>query len=191
MADHSGWTVLVSVATVNGTPAVVDRRRVALIDEGVPTQPYHHETLTLGDAESEKLLRKVKRSIAARTAAALDAIAADLSPEYHVAAIAIRQPTLDPVPATVAEIHRSYHALSRADGMLYHSAICSAARERGWTVVFHRRGEELARASAALNTSLRQVERLVNEPRRALGPPWTAEHRNAFAAAISALPNRR
>src|SRR5436309_4443152 len=187
VADHSGWAILVSAAAVNGQPTVVDRRRVRLIEKGVPNQPYHHETLALSDAEAEQLLRKVKRSIAACTALAFDHLSADLWPRYRVASITIRQPPLAHLPATVGEVHRSYHALCRADGMLYHSAICTAARQRDWKLVFHRRGEELAEAAAALRASTHEVERFMNDLRQTLKPPWTAEHRNAFAAAIGRL----
>ncbi len=189
VADHSGWAILVSAAAVNGEPAVVDRRRVSLIEKGVPNQPYHHETLALDDTEGEELLRKVRQSIAACTALALDRLSADLSPRYRVSAMTIRQPTLEPIPATLGEVHRSYFALSRADGMLYHSAICAAARQRDWPLVFHRRGEELAKAAAAVQASTRDVERFLNDLRQELKPPWTADHRNAFAAAIGSLRN--
>ena len=187
VADHNGWAILVSAAAVNGTPTVVDRRRVSLIEEGVPNQPYHHETLALADAEGERLLRKVNRSIAACTALAFDRLSADLRPQYRVSSIAIRQPPLAHLPATIGEVHRSYHALCRADGMLYHSAIREAARERGWTVALHRRGEELAKAAEALQTSTSEVERFLTALRETLKPPWTAEHRSAFCAAIGSL----
>jgi hypothetical protein len=172
---------------VNGEPIVVDRRRVGLIEKGVPNQPYHHETLALSDADAERLLRQVKQSIAESTATAFDRLSADLSPRYRVASLTIRQPPLAHLPATVGEVHRSYNVLCRADGMLYHSAICTAARERDWTVVFHRRGDELAKAAGALRASTHEVERFMNDLRQTLRPPWTAEHRHAFAAAIGCL----
>jgi hypothetical protein len=187
VADHNGWAILVSAAAVNGAPTVVDRRRVMLVAKGVPSQPYHHETLALTDEASEQLLRKVERSIAACTALAFDRLATDLWPQYRVSSITIRQPPLAHLPATVAEVHRSYHTLCRADGMLYHSAICAAARQRDWAVVLHRRGEELATAADALQASTHEVERFMNELRQTLRPPWTAEHRHAFAAAIGGL----
>ena len=71
--------------------------------------------------------------------------------------------------------------------MLYHSAICDAARQRDWKVVLHPRGEELAMAAAALHASTDQVERFVNDLKQTLKAPWTAEHRDAFAAAIGSL----
>jgi hypothetical protein len=187
VADHNGWVVLVAAAAVNGEPAVVDRRRVSLIEKGVPSQPYHHETLALSDAESEQLLRKVRRSIASCAALALDHLAADLSPRSQVAAITIRQPPLAHLPATIGEVHGSYYVQCRADGVLYHSAICQAAQQRKWQVVIHSRGEELAMAAAALRASTHEVERFVNGLKQALKAPWTAEHRNAFAAAIGRL----
>ena len=187
VADHNGWAVLVSAAEVNGEPTVVDRRRVSLIDKGLPNQPYHHETLALSDAESERLLHKVRQSIAASTTLAFDRLTADLSPRYRVAAITIRQPPLDHLPATVEEVHRSYHVMCRADGMLYHSAICAAAGLRGWELVLHRRGEELAKGAEALKTSTHDIEEYLSDLRQTLGPPWTAEYRNAFATAIARL----
>ncbi len=187
VADHNGWAVLVSAASVNGEPAVVDRRRVPLIGKGVPSQPYHHETLALSDEKSEQLLRQVKQSIAACADLAFDRLSADLSPRYRVASVTLRQPPLAHLPATVGEVHRSYYTQCRADGMLYHSAICAAARQRGWKLVLHRRGEEVARAAEALQASPHEVERFVNDLRQTLKSPWTAEHRHAFAAAIGSL----
>ena len=187
VAEHAGWAFLISAAAVNDRPAVIDKRRVSLIENDLPTQPYHHETLTLRDDEAEQLLRKVRRSIAASTGQALDRLAHDLQPAYRVYTLAMRQPTLDRMPATVQEAHGSYHVQCRADAMLYHSAICEAARDRDWSVVFHRRGEELQRAAGGLRTSTDDVERWLNDLRTTVKPPWAAEHRHAFAAAIGAL----
>jgi hypothetical protein len=187
VADHNGWAILVTAAAVNGVPTVVDRRRVTLIEKGVPSQPYHHETLALADSEAEHLLRNVRTSIAACTALAFDRLSTDLLPRYHVSSITIRQPPLARLPASVREVHASYYATCRADGMLYHSAICAAARQRDWTLELHRRGEELAAAADALQTSAENVERFLNDLTQTLKAPWTAEHRHAFAAAIGRL----
>ena len=187
VAEHNGWAILVSAAALNGKPAVVDRRRVSLIEKGVPSQPYHHETLALSSADGERLLRKVERSIAACTALAFDHLAADLLPQYRVASIATRQPPLEHLPATVKEVHGSYYAMCRADGMLYHSAICTAVGQRDWPLVLQRRGDEVSKAAEALQLTTLDVERFLNGLRQTLGPPWTAEHRNAFAAAIPSL----
>jgi hypothetical protein len=187
VADHNGWANLVSVAAADGRPMVVDRRRVALVEKGVPSQPYHHETLALPDAAAEQLLRKVERSIAGCATLAFERLSSDLSSRYRVSAIAIRQPPLPGLPATVGEVHASYFMQCRADGMLYHLAICEAARGRRWKVHLHHRGEELLKAAEALGVSSDEFERFVNGLRQTLKPPWTAEYRHAFAAAIAVL----
>jgi hypothetical protein len=187
VADHNGWMILVSVAMVNGQPLVVDRRRVELIGKGVPSQPYHHETLAMKDDESERLLRQVRQSIAGCTKLAFDRLIADLSPAYRVTGITIRHPPLEHLPPTVAEVHASYHVTCRADGMLYHSAISMAARARDWTVTQHHRGEELALAAKSLQMSAAQVDKYITDLKRTLKAPWTAEYRHAFASALSCL----
>ena len=187
VADHNGWANLVSVAAPDGRPIVVDRRRVPLVEKNVPSQPYHHETLALPDAAAEQLLRKVERSIAGCATLAFERLSSDLSPRYRVSSIAIRHPPLSHLPATVAEVHGSYYTQCRADGMLYHLAICDAARRRRWKVHLHRRGEEFAKAAEALEVSRDEVERFVAGLRETLKPPWTAEYRHAFAAAIATL----
>jgi len=190
VADHSGWAILVVAAAEKGEPIVVDRRRVRLIETGVPSQPYEHDTLALKNTEAEQLVRTVKRSIAACTALAFDRLSADLWPGYRVTSIAIRQPTLAHISATVAEVHRSAHTRNRADGMLYHTAMCEEARQREWGVLFHRRGEELTKAAEACQAKVQDVERFIGDLRQTLKSPWTADHRNAFAAAVGGLSNR-
>jgi hypothetical protein len=39
-ADHGGWAILV---TGSADGALLVRRRVALVDEGLPTMPHHHD----------------------------------------------------------------------------------------------------------------------------------------------------
>jgi hypothetical protein len=190
VADHGGWAVLVSVAALNGAPSVIDRRRVAIIEPGVPSQPYHHDTLSMPDAEAEQLVRRVKRSVAACTASAFDHLEGDLGPRYRVTAITVRTPPLEKLPASVKEAHGSYFVQCRADGMLYHAALCDGARARGWKVVQVPRGEEAARAAEVLGTSPKQVAQFIASLGKELGPPWSAEHRNAFAAAVAELSER-
>ena len=47
VADHTGWAHLVCVAARGRTPAVIERRRVTLIEAGLPTQPYEHDTMAM------------------------------------------------------------------------------------------------------------------------------------------------
>jgi hypothetical protein len=49
----------------------------------------------------------------------------------------------------------------------------------------------VALAAAALQMSTHDVEQFLDDLRATLGPPWTAEYRRAFAAAIGRLSKLR
>jgi len=188
VADHSGWAYIVCVAAPAGTPAVVARRRVTLIDAGLPTLPYHHETLRMPVKEANTLIARVRKSIARCTSRTLRNVVADLAPSYSVVRLAIRKPPFPDLPETVAAVHQSYQLQCAADGMMYQLALCRAARDLGLDVHECRRGDEVARAAARLGVQTDDIESLVSVTGRPPGPPWTQEHRRAYAAAIAALP---
>lgn len=71
VADHAGWAHVVCVAAESNVPAVIERRRVATIADGLPTMPYHHESLGMREDEANALSARVRRSIAGRTSRAL------------------------------------------------------------------------------------------------------------------------
>src|SRR5262249_2415121 len=143
-ADHAGWAHLVCVAAPGNVPAVVERRRVTTIDAGLPTMPYHHESLGMPVNEANALIARVQRSIARCTSRALQPVIAALSPSYSVVALAIREPPFPELPETVVTVRLSYQLQCSADGMMYQLALCRAARDLGLEVDLCRRGEENA-----------------------------------------------
>jgi hypothetical protein len=195
VADHAGWAHVIGVAAPDDVPAVVVRRRVTTIDAGVPTMPYHHESLGMPVGAANKLIARVRRSVAERTSRALRDLVDDLSPTYAVVALAIREPTFPELPDSVVAVRQSYQLQCAADGMMYQIAVCDAARDLGLDVHQCRRGEETARAAERLDVQREDVDSFVNGTGRPPGPPWTEEHRRAFAAGIAALathaPRRR
>ena len=60
VAEHTGWAHLLCVAAPGGTPAVISRRRVTLIDQGLPTQPYEHDSRALPEREANALIARVR-----------------------------------------------------------------------------------------------------------------------------------
>jgi hypothetical protein len=160
---------------------------VTIIGEGLPTMPYHHESIGMREDEANALIARVRRSIAACTARALHDIVTDLAPGYAVVALAIRKPPFSELPGTVAAVWQSYRLQCAADGMLYRLVLCRAARDLGLQVHLCRRGEEIARAAARLEVRPDDIESFVSRTGRPSGPPWTQEHRRAYAAGIAAL----
>jgi hypothetical protein len=187
VAEHTGWAHLVCVATNGNVPAVIARRRVALIDRELPTMPYEHGTAAMREDEADAVIARVRRSIAARTSDALRRVATEMAPAHTVVALAIRKPPFDALPATVAAVRASHRLLCAADGMLYQLAICRAARQLELEVHLCRRGEETARAAQQLGATPAEIEEFVGRIGRPAGPPWTQEHRRAFAAGIAVL----
>jgi len=190
VADHAGWAHLVCVAAPGRVPAVIARRRVTLIDSGLPRQPYEHESVGLKEDQGNALIAQVRRSIAVRTSDALTRVVTELARSYAVVALAIRKPPFADLPETVAAVWKSYRLQCAADGMLYQLAICRAARQLGLDVHMCRRGEETSLAAEQLGMTLREVEDFVSRSGRPAGPPWTQEHRRAYAAGIAVLAAR-
>jgi hypothetical protein len=187
VAEHAGWAHLVCVGTSGLVPAVVERRRVTLIDSGLPRQPYEHESVGMKEDEANELIARVRRSIAARAALALQRLVTELSPAHAVVALAIRKPPFPELPGTVSAVWQSYRLQCAADGMLYQSTICGAARRLGLDVQLCPRGDETERAAQRLGVTAGEVEDFISRTGRPSGPPWTQEHRRAYAAGIATL----
>jgi hypothetical protein len=187
VAEHAGWAHLICVAAPGLVPVVMARRRVTLIDPGLPTMPYEHESVGMKEDEANALIARVRRSIAARTTLALQRVVTELSPSYAAVALAIRKPPFPELPGTVHAVRQSYRLQCAADGMLYQLTICHAARQLGLEVQLCRRGDETARAAQILSVTPGEVEEFVTGSGRPAGPPWTQEHRRAYAAGIDAL----
>jgi hypothetical protein len=190
VADHNGWAVCVTVAASRGLPVVVDRRRVELVESGIPSQPYHHEAVGMPLPAAERLVARVRESVMRTAFARLSELRDDLQPPYSIVAMTLRNPPLSYVPVTVADAHKSYPVMCRADAMMYHDALCTAAGRLNIALQFHDRGEEVTRAADRFGTSVGDVERFLQTAGESLGPPWRKEHRLAVAAAMRALADR-
>ena len=168
---------------------VVDRRRVELIEPGLPSQPYHHDTVGMPLPQAEKLVLRVRESVLRTTLTRITGLRDELQP-YTIMAMTLRNPPLSYVPMTVAEAHASYPVMCRADSVMYHDALRTAAKRLDLSLEFHDRGEELARAAGRLDVSVEEVEHFLRRAAEGLGPPWQKEHRLAAAAAIAVLADR-
>lgn len=182
VADHSGWAVLVTVAH-DGT--LIDRRRVELIDGGLPKHPHHHEGQALPVPEAVDLVERVRASASTHAAACLDALAAAVPTK--IIGITIRM--CPQLPPTVAERITNYRAQNVADSVMYRNELAEAATRKGWTVHWYDAKRVLADAARALNR--KGIDDLLAKVGKAIGPPWQKDHKIAMAAAIAATGSRR
>jgi len=176
VSDHGGWAVLV---TVGGDGTLLDRRRVELVDEGLPKIPHHSECQRLPLAEAVELVERVRVSAERHAALALDAVAKAVP---HILGVALRQ--CPELPATIAERITDYRAQNNADWVMYRKALAAAAEARGWPVHWYDAKKVLDAASQALG--VKNLDAHFLRLRKTVGPPWNADHKLAMAAAISA-----
>lgn len=176
IAHHLGWAVAVTASTDH---VVVDRRRIELIEPGLPTAPIEHASKPLDDAAAAKLVAEVRASALRATSASLDRLSATL-PE-PIVSMSLRAWPLD-FPDDIAVQRRPPYD-SRADSVMYCQVLGECAHERGWQVyLFDARAVE-AQAARVLGARAGEV---LHGPRATLGPPWTKEHRIALASTVVA-----
>ena len=181
IAHHFGWAVAV---TASSDHAVVDRRRIDLIEPGVAAAPIHHEGKSLDDDAAAALVRDVRASATRATSAALDELASAVG--EPIVSMSLRAWPTD-FPEDIATQRRvPYEA--RADSVMYRQVLAEQARARGWDVHFFEAKDVEAKAERILGERAKEV---LHGPRATLGAPWAKDHRIALAAAVVAYEEPR
>ena len=181
------------LVTVTRDGELLDRRRVELIDRGLPSYPHHHEgswavgrylntpgARALSLAEAVALVERV-RALAARGAReGLEALAAAVP--VPIASIALR--ACPRLPPTTAERIADNRAQTMADSVMYREALATAAEARGWSVRWYDRERVFRHAAAVIGRE--DIDAFLHAMGRSIGPPWQAKHKLAAAAALAA-----
>lgn len=167
IAHHCGWAVLVTVADGE----LIDRRRVELVDDGLPNLPHHHDAQKLPIEAAIALVKRVQASAEKCAMHSLEALAREVSVE--IAGVALRK--YAPLPETIAERITNYRAQCVADSVMFRDALAVAAQARGWFVEWY----------DAKRVLYGPAQQLVERTGASVGPPWQNDHKVAMAAAIS------
>jgi hypothetical protein len=183
IAHHFGWAVAV---TASADHQVVDRRRIELVEPGVPSAPIHHmggphvmhqQPEPLTDDALASLADEVRASARRTAAAALDELATTL--REPIVSMSLRAWPAD-FPRDIA-VQRRVPYESQADSVMYLEVLAALAEARGWEV--HLFDAKSIEADAACILGGRADE-VLHGPRTTLGPPWTKDHRMALAATV-------
>lgn len=154
IAHHLGWAVAV---TASAGHEVVDRRRIGLIEPGVPAAPVEHEAGPLSDGAAARMVAEVRASALRATSASLDQLAASLP--GPLISVSLRAWPLD-FPDDIAAQRRPPYS-SRADSVMYCQVLAECADA----------GRRVSAAGAAASPLARVIRRSwLNPGRRA--PPW-------------------
>ena len=183
IAHHFGWAVAV---TATDSYEVVDRRRIELIEPGLPNAPIHHvggphpmhqQGAPLDDGALADLVAEVRASSVRATTTALDELAAALP--QPVASMSLRAWPAD-FPTDIAVLRRIPYE-SRADSVMYLQVLTELGKARGWDIHLFDANNVESQASRLLGGRAREV---LYGPRARLGAPWSKDHRMALAATI-------
>jgi len=185
---HSGWAALVAVHVDRGSPAVLARQRVHLVETFTYEfrQPYHTARKMLLEQAGDfiKRVRDEARRLAHR---AIHGLQSDL--QKHgielnscglLLASGMRLPTLDKILASHALIHT-------ADGELFREALLHASARCGLQDFRIKERELLNRAGQVLRVKTGGLMKRVAELGRPFGSPWSQDEKFATLAAWLAL----
>ncbi|MEU5882375.1 hypothetical protein [Spirillospora sp. NPDC047279] len=176
IAHHFGWAVAV---TASDDHRVADRRRIELVEPGVPVAPIHTDGKSLDDDAASELVATVRASATRAASAALDELTSALP--APVVSMSLRAWPAG-FPADIA-VQRRVPYEARADSVMYRQVLAELAHERGWDVhLFDARTVE--RQAAGILAG--RADEVLNGPRKTLGPPWGKDQRMALAATIVA-----
>jgi hypothetical protein len=184
IAHHLGWAVAV---TASADHQVADRRRIELIEPGLPGAPIHHDggphllhrrAEPLDHDALAALVADVRASAFRTASLELDQLAAGL-PEPIVSR-SLRAWPAD-FPEDIA-VQRRVPYESRADSVMYRQVLAHLAGDRGWVVHLYAKDIE----EEAVHILGERGDEILNGARSRLGPPWTKDHRMALAATIVA-----
>jgi hypothetical protein len=176
IAHHLGWAVAV---TASAGHEVVDRRRIELLEPGMPTAPVEHEAKALDNDEAARMVAEVRASAVRATSASLDQLAASLP--GPLISMSLRAWPLD-FPDDIAVQRRPPYD-ARADSVMYCQVLSECAYVRGWEVHLFDAKDVESRAARILAA---RADHVLRGPRATLGPPWTRDHRIALAATVVA-----
>ncbi len=183
---HSGWAALVVMAGLPRSPAVVDRRRIELVEPGMPKQPYHAAE-GLEGKEAEELVRRCAEGARLLARQAIRAVIDALRERGHEVVgcgllLASGRPR-----TTLAATLASHALIHTAEGELFREALTHASGHYHLPVTGVRERELYARGAAELCVPVEELERRVTELGRAIGPPWRQDEKYAALVAWLAL----
>jgi len=186
---HCGWSALVLLGRLEGDFAVLDRRRIELVEPDAATwarQPYHAaESLEPGAARE-----LVERGVEAARRIAIEqmraAVQRCLESGHEVAACAVL--VSEPMPGwSVDEILAVHFRMHKAEGHLFPEAMVQAARACALSVIVIREKRLGERAEKTLAAAIGRLQGRVAALGKSVGPPWGKDQKNAALAAMIAL----
>jgi hypothetical protein len=181
---HSGWGALVVISGSSGSPELIERRRITIIDPAAigAKQPYHFaESLCLPEAENHlRRCADASEDLALKAIRQTQLILHENGYDVVATAMLLASPRALPPLANILRAHPLIHS---AEGEFFRKAVQQACQRSGLACTGFRESEldQQAKSEFGRNTQrhLRKIEALG----RLAGPPWTQDYKRAALAA--------
>jgi hypothetical protein len=185
---HSGWGVLVVVSGDSKSVEVVDRRRIAVTGPGVPgaNQPYHYAA-TFELPEAQRHLATCAAASERLAVAAIGEVVRELDArDYQVVGAAVLLASGRSLPS-LSKVLASHPLIHTAEGEFFRRAARKACERLNISVTAMRERDLDDQARSAFGNAASRVQRRISSLGRAIGPPWTKDHKTAALAASVVL----
>jgi hypothetical protein len=172
--SHSGWAVLVALRGPVSFPQILARRRIELVDDSLPRQPYHavaEEGLSLRAGEA--LIARVEKTARAAAIAATESVRNECGVDVVGVVGRVRV-----IPDDLEKILASHALLHAAEGDLYERVLIDAATHIGLNAL-------------VLEPASIEIPAAVESGGKTLGPPWQKDHKLAAGVGLAALERKR
>jgi hypothetical protein len=185
---HSGWGALVAVAGNLSTAEILKRTRITIMDRKAAgaMQPYHFaKGLPLPAAE-----RHLAQCAANSERLAFEGLSEVVDEigrgEAMAAGCAILMGSGRALPE-LSKILASHPLIHTAEGEFFRRAFWRAAEQLGIPVAGFRERDLEQQALRVLGEAAGQANRMIADLGKVVGPPWTADQKNATLAALLLL----
>jgi hypothetical protein len=186
--EHTGWAAAVVLAGPIEEPALVERRRIELLDGELPANAYH-VAQALERRDAARVVAEVREAAFECGARAVAELVGDLRAAGHGVTMAVVAESKPP-PSDLSRILASHALLHAAEGELFRDVLVSGVAGCGLPVGRYPPKavrDELADAAGLTPDAV--LERLAVIG-RAAGPPWREDQRLASMAAWLGLATR-
>ena len=185
---HSGWAALVAVCVDGGSPAVLGRQRVHLVETFTYEfrQPYHTAKKMPPD-EAREFISRMQEEARRLAYRAICEVQSDLQKQgLKLTRCGLLLASGKPLPE-LDKILASHALIHTADGELFREAILHASARCGLRDFRVKERELLDLAGRAFRRKPADIMRRVTELGRSLGSPWSQDEKFATMAAWLAL----
>ena len=186
--SHSGWAVMVAIASKKTGPELIARLRIELIEEGElwAKQPYHAAENLKPDEARDVVKKGIESARRVARRQMRDCVSRLGKSGHRIAGCAVLIPESMPDWNT-DEILAVHFRMHKAEGVLFPDALCKAAAACNLPLLAIREKQLDKIAEKELGVPFDRIVETISDLRKSIGPPWGKDHRQATLAAMIAL----